>query len=55
MWHARQVLPKHIADPAAHACLPDTAIVPPMVDATMDIEVSGNLKDETIFPEPQYD
>jgi hypothetical protein len=26
-----------------------------MVDATMDIEVSGNIKDESIFPEPQYD
>jgi hypothetical protein len=55
LWHARQVVPKHIASASVHACLPDTLIVPPIVDATMDIEVSGNLKDETIFPEPQFD
>lgn len=26
-----------------------------MVDATVDIEVSGNIKDESIFPEPQFE
>ena len=26
-----------------------------MIDATVDIEVSGNVKDPSIFPEPQHD
>lgn len=26
-----------------------------MVDATVDIEVCGNIKDESIFPEPQFE
>lgn len=54
LWHARRVQPKNIMDAAAHACLPTTNFEPPMVDATVDIEVSGNIKDESIFPEPQY-
>jgi hypothetical protein len=52
LWHAKRVHPKHIGDEALHSCLPSSSFEPPMVDATVDIEVSGNIRDESIFPEP---
>jgi hypothetical protein len=55
LWHVLKVNPKHISNPLLHACLVDSKLPPPMVDATVDIEVSGNIKDESIFPEPQFD
>ncbi len=54
LWHARRVVPRHIRDESFCQCLPVSAFEPPIVDATVDIEVSGNIRDESIFPEPQF-